>query len=491
MIRYVVRLMLLVGVLALSAVIVNAQQPHREYAPNGSLAQSATQPIRPVSDQSSIRLDLPSAVIESHEPKGMFDGPVAVENLIGYALANNPEIQAARYHAQSLGARIPQAKSLPDPQLMTAAFLEQIQTAAGPQQAAVSLSQKFPWFGKRALRSQVAYYESVAAYARVTAAELKVIEQVKRAYFDLYFIQCAVNENRLLQQPLEDVIAVAKTRYETSVGKTGLQDVLQAQVELSKLKIDLVKLEESQRKAQARMAGLLHLPPQTHPLALSTIPRSNLDQSVENLVGLAEVCQPEFEAFRRELARDQSAVEVARRNYWPDVTMGLNWYDIGNQGLSPVANGRDAFSLGVGINLPIYRSRLDGAVREAQNKRCETTRHYATVRDQFQTEIETLHAQFREHDRTLQILKTEVIPRADEALKLTIESYRAGRSDFEQLMDVYRVLLRYRIELHRQAALREQTIASLERAVGTAITSPLRPESDQAGEILPVPSPQR
>jgi len=79
---------------------------------------------------------------------------------------------------------------------VTTVFLEEIQTASGPQEVALSLSQKFPWFGKRALRSQIAYHDAMATYSRVTSTELKVIEQVKRAYFDLYFIQAAVKENR-------------------------------------------------------------------------------------------------------------------------------------------------------------------------------------------------------------------------------------------------------------------------------------------------------
>ena len=423
------------------------------------------------------------------QPRGAFDGPITIENLISYALANNPEIQSARFHARSLGARVPQANSLPDPQLLTTAFLEKIQTAAGPEEVALGLSQKFPWFGKRALRGQVAHYDSIAAYSRAAAVELKVVERVKRAYFDLYFVQFAAAENRRLEKPLEDVIAVAKTKYETSTGNTGLQDVFQAQVELSKLKIDLVKLEEGKRSAQARIAGLLHLPARPQIEALGAIGRSSIDNSVENLMGLAEACQPEFEAFRREMARDQSAIELARRGYWPDVTMSLNWYEMGDGGISPVANGQDALSVGVGVNLPIYRSRLDGAVREARDKKCATAWRYTLARDQFQTEIQTLYAQFREHHETLRILETEVVPRAEEALKLTMEAYRAGRADFEQLMDVYRTLLRYRVDVHRQAALREQTVASLERAVGTAMTSPVDADADRSVERVSTPVP--
>ncbi len=398
-------------------------------------------------------------------------GPTALDILIGHAVANNPEIQAARFTAKSLGARVPQAKSLPDPTLMATAFLEEIQTAAGPQEVAMSLSQKFPGFGKRGLRSQVAYHNSMVAYSRAAAIELTVIEQVKRAYFDLYFAQKAISETRQLEKPLEDVIAVARTKYETSAGKVGLESVFQAQIELARLKTDLVKLGEAKRRAQARLAGVMHVPPRTQIEALSSIPRKPMENEVETLVGLAQSCQPALEATGREMARDRAAVDLARQEYWPDVTTSFNWYEMGDSGLSPVSNGRDAFSLGVGVNLPIYRHRLDAAVREAENKLCATARHYDAIRDRYQAEIETLYAQFREHYLTLKILETDILPRAEETLGLTLESYRAGRADFQQLIDVYRTLLRYRVDLHRHLALSQQALASLERAVGCAVTS--------------------
>ena len=400
-----------------------------------------------------------------------FSGPVAVDVLVAHALAHNPNIRAARLTAQSLGARVPQVKSLPDPTLMATTFLEEIQTAAGPQQVALSLSQKFPWFGKRELRSQVAYYDALAAYSRAASTELQVVEEVKQAYFDLYFAQKAESETRQLQKPLEEVIAVGRAKYETGSGKVGLENVLQAEVELARLKIELIALAESRRRAQARLAGSLHLPPETSIAALDSLPPENIHGEVETLIGLANTCQPAYAASNREIARDRASVNLAKQEFWPDVTATLNWYEMGDEGLSTVANGRDAFALGVGINLPIYRSRLDAAVREAENKLCATVRRYESVRDRHQTEIETLSAQFREHDRTRQLLESEVLPRAAEALTLVLESYRVDRAGFQQWIDVYRTLLRYRIERHRHLALSQQALASLERAVGCAVTS--------------------
>jgi len=405
------------------------------------------------------------------EPTAAVDGPVPLETLVAHALANNPRIQAARYHARAMAARVPQAGSLPDPQLMTTVFLEAIQTAAGPQEVALSLSQKIPWLGKRAFRGQVAYYDATAAYARVTVAELEVIEQVKRAYFDLYFLQSAITETERLRPQLENVIAIARTRYETSAPGAGLDSVLQAQVELAKLKARLVELEETKVRAQARLAGVLHLSPSTRIEPAGQVDHAQLAHEAKVLVGLAESCQPELEARRREVSRDRASIRLAQRDYWPDVNLGVNWYEIGPHGLSPVANGRDAFSLGIGVNLPIYRNRLDAAVREAQNRTAASRRRYAAERDQVRAEVSALYAEFREHDRMLGIVESEILPAAEQTLELATESYRNSQTSYQQLIDVYRTLLAYRIELHQHVAARGQAVASLERTVGCSITA--------------------
>jgi outer membrane protein TolC len=379
---------------------------------------------------------------------------------------------------------VPQVKSLPDPQLTTTAFLQAIQTAAGPQEAAMSLSQKLPWFGKLSLRSQVAYQDAMAAYAQASATELKVIEQVKLAYYDLYFLQNAIAETRKLEQPLKDIIAVAKSRYETNVDPSGMVSVLQTQVELAKLQTDLVKLDAAKIKAQARLSGVLNLPPQTRIDAMRNLVGSSLTEKADSLVCLAEQCQPTLESRRREIARDRSGVKLACRNYYPDVTVGFNWNEIGNTGLSPVANGRDAYSLTAGVNLPIYRKRLNAAVREARYKKSSSNRRYAASRDLLQTEVLSLYAQFLEQEQVIKILEKQTLLPAKQALELSMEHYRTGKIQYEQLIDSFRALLNFRIDYYRRFAQREQAIASLERAVGCAVSSKLeatkRPDVKQA-----------
>lgn len=426
---------------------------------------------------------------------GRTDAVVSAESLVAYALANNPEIQAARYHARQLGARVPQVASLPDPKLLSVAFLESIQTAAGPQEVMLSLSQQFPFFGKRALRSRVAYYEAMAAYARLASVELQVIEKVKRTYYDVYFLQRAVDVTGALIPELDDVVDLAGDKSRLNLA--GEETVDQAEIEKLKLETDLIKFQQAEIEAQARLAAILHLPVHTRVAGQTELRDTPVAQEARVLVGLAESYHPELIARSREIRRDQTSTALARRDYWPDATLSLNWYEVGSSGLSPVATGEDSFSLGVGVNLPFYRKRLDAAMREARYRTASTRRQYMATRDQVSAEVRALYAQLERHRRIL--AKMDEIVRigerdptgiADRAYELSKEAYRVNKLDFYQLIDAYRTLLKHRIEYYRHQALGQQVLASLERAVGSAVTAwPVEAADDVEQPAAPLPPP--
>lgn len=399
----------------------------------------------------------------------LFEGPTHVEQLVAYAVANNPEIVAARSKSASRMARIPQARALDDPYFSTTIFLNEIETAAGPQDAVVSISQKFPWFGKRWLRGHAAYHDAQAAYAELANVELTVVEQVKLAYFDLYFIDEAIRVNRLLEPKLKDVIQIARTKYETDEAKAGLESVLQAEVALHKLEITLAELEQARLMALARLAQAVHLPNGLGMDIQTQFDGAPRPPSVDRLVAMLEQCNPQLEARQQEIQRDSTHVQLARKNYFPDFNVGFNWIDIGSQGLSRSANGEDAYSMMVGMNVPIYRGKLNAAMRESRANVSQSSSRYDATWDQLRAEVESLHAAAIEHDRVLAILNTNILRKAEQTLELSLEAYRVDRIGFQQLIDNYEDLLRFRISYHMRRAQREQAISQLERAVGCVV----------------------
>ncbi len=133
------------------------------------------------------------AIASSNPVFEELSGPHSVEEYLQTGLRQNSEIQEVRLMVESLANRVPQAASLPDPVLGATAFPSPVQTAAGEQEFALSMNQKVPWRGKLATKAGIAEEEVNAARARLAAVELKVVEQIKNAYYQLYFVQQAIS----------------------------------------------------------------------------------------------------------------------------------------------------------------------------------------------------------------------------------------------------------------------------------------------------------
>ncbi len=392
------------------------------------------------------------------------EGPHPVEEYIQAAIFQNPGIQAARKRLEAAGYQVPVAGSLQDPMLNLTVQPSPVETAAGKQQTILAANQKLPWFGKLDRRGARAEAETDVVRAELAAAELMVIEQVQRAYYELYFIQQAIAVTEEEQDLLAQIRDVANARYKA--GKTSQQDVLRAELEISNVQKDLIGLRQQRKSGQAALAGLLHIAPQSNVEALDKLPASQIVRDLESLEEQAVAARPELHAKLAALERDQQAVELALLEYKPDVTVGFSWIGVSNSGISPVANGRDAFLLTAGINLPVYRRRLDAEVRSVEAKAVATAREYDAIRDNTLAQVVDLFAKVQSQRDLLTLFEQDILPRSRQTLEVSSQAYNVGEVDFLQLLDNWRELLRYEIAYRRIDASLRQTLAELERVVG-------------------------
>lgn len=392
------------------------------------------------------------------------EGPHPVEAYIQFALHQNPEIHAARKRMEAAAHQVPVAASLQDPMLNVTAQPQPVQTAAGQQDLIVSANQKFPWFGKLGTKAAAAEAETNMARAQLAAAELATIAKVKRAYYELYFIQQSTQVTEAEQRLLGEIRDVANVRYKS--GQASQQDVLRAQLEISNIEKELIQLRQQLQSGQARLARVLHVAPQTRVMALSRIPSEQIPYDLNWLQRQAVAARPELHAQLAAMDRDEQNVELARLDYKPDVTLGMSWIDVSSAGISPVANGEDAFWLTAGINVPIYRKRLNSAVRSAEAKAVSTAREYDSLRDATLEEVTDLFAQAQSQQAMLTLFREDILPKARQTLAVSSQAYNVGEVDFLTLIENWRQLLRYEIANLRVEASLRQTLAELERVVG-------------------------
>ena len=238
------------------------------------------------------------------------------------------------------------------------------------------------------------------------------------------------------------------------------------------------------------MARLLHVAPQTRLRALQALPPEEVPANLEMLQAEAVRARPELHAKLAEVARDRLAVDLANLEYKTDLTFGLSWIDVASAGISPVANGRDAFLLSVGGNLPVYRKRLDSAVRSAEAQVVSTAREYDSLRDGTLEEVTDLFAKARSQQEMLVLFSDDILPKARQTLEVSSQAYNVGQVDFLQLIDNWRQLLRYEVMHRRLEANLRQTLADLESVVGGFADSSAIGPAAILEAPQPMPSPE-
>ena len=392
-------------------------------------------------------------------------GRHSVNEYIQYGLMQNPAIQAARMRVESAASKVPQAASLQDPMFGVIVQAEQVQAAAGQQELSLAASQKVPWFGKLETSAAVAQRGLDAARAKLHATELEVIEKIKRAYYQLYFIEQAIAITEQDQKQLKLIARIVDRRY--TVERTVSQlDVLRLQVEVSRLETELVRLRQQLESGQATLARLLHVSPETELRALAALPSEQIPRDIGSLYRQAITARPELQAQLATIDKDRAAADRASLDYFPDVTLGLTWIDTASAGISPVANGRDAVLLSAGVNLPIYKKRLNAAVRESEAAAVAGVREYDSLKDQTLQEVKDFFSQVTSQQELLRLFSVDIIPKAQQALEQSIQSYQVGEMDFLDMIDNWRQLLRFHVAEKQLEAQLRQSVASLARVVG-------------------------
>jgi outer membrane protein TolC len=395
-------------------------------------------------------------------------GPQPLEVLIPFALSQNAGIQAARKRMEAAAMRVPQAASLKDPMWSVTGwpFVPYVpQTAAGRVTVEAMVSQEVPWFGKLHALSQAAEAEADMARAQLAAAELDVIEQVRRAYYQLYFVEQSLRITRDNRKLLEDVLQIADVRYRT--GATSQQDLLRLQAELATVDGDVLRIEQELDSARADLAQLLHVSPDTPFQTSGELGLQELPNDLARLYEQAVAARPELHEQLAALDRDRFKVERARLDYFPDLTYGAQWGEMTtNRALAPSADGLDMVGINVAGNLPVYRQRIRAGIREAEAQAVASARQYDQLRDQTQRDVKSLFAQAKSQREVARLIREAIIPKTEQAWDIALQEYQVGTTEFIQLIDTWRELLRLQLMQHQVEAQLAQTLASLERTVG-------------------------
>ncbi len=390
---------------------------------------------------------------------------------LAYAALNNPGLESSFNRWKASVERVVQSESLPDPRFTYQYYIEEVETRVGPQRQSVGIAQTFPWFGKLELQGEVAQEAANAQRQRYESEKLKLFHEVKDAYAEYYYLTQAVRifqDNVALVKHLEEV---ARIRFKASA--TSHPDVIKAQVELGKLEDHLKSLEEFKSPLQARLNASLNRPTETEIPWPQQLPPETLAISDKMVLEQLVESNPDLKAINYEILKNKRNIELARKEYYPDITLGLNYIDTDNSSMSPSPrdNGKDPLVAMVSINLPLWQGKYDAGVRQARAEYLAARRSKEDKVNDLTSALKMVLYKFHDSERKINLYQDALIPKAQQSLKVTESDYQAGKASFLDLIDSQRILLEFELSFQRALANHTQNLAKIEMLAGKKITS--------------------
>ena len=391
-----------------------------------------------------------------------------VDQLVDEALQNNPEISAVKIKWDIFKEKIPQSNALEDPMFgfgivnlpTNFSFKDEDMTMKE-----FSISQKFPFPGKRPLMKEMASKEAEAVSTEIQGKIHQIIKDVKTAYYDLSHIYRTTEVTQRNKRILEDFAKIAETRY--GVGEGIQQDVFKAHIEVSKMVDDLIMLGQRKKALEAKLNALLNRAPETPVGEPQEVGFRKFPFILEELQKMALEMNPTLKGMKKMIEAKEKAYALAKREYYPDFNFKFAY---GQRDNSPDMKRRDMLTGMVEMNIPIfYRSKQDRKVAETKAEILATEAQYRAMKNEVLFMITDMASMIQRGERQIELYTTGILPQTSLQINSAMSSYRVNKADCMTLLDSQMTLYKYELEYHQALTEYEKNVASLGAAIGKQI----------------------
>jgi outer membrane protein, heavy metal efflux system len=392
--------------------------------------------------------------------------PLVLEELIREALANSPEVTAAQKRYEAARLRPSQASSLPET-MFSAGWNASGRPWPGAglgtepiANAGFMVTQEFPFPGKRKLRGEVAESEARAEFETYQGAQLSLVARVKQVWHRLGYTYLAEDVLRRNEALMRRLLRITEIRYAS--GKAAQQDVFKSQTQLAILETKLVQLDRERAARTAEMVSLLNRKPGTS-LGRVVLERPRpMARSLEDLFALAKERSPMLRRDEKIIARNQVALNLARKDFYPDYAVTGGYY---NMGAMP-----DMYMFRVDFKLPTSWFRKQRPmVAESAAMLAESRQMLAANAQSLAFRIQDDYLMAQTAEKLMRLYEESIVPQGSLALESSLSSYETGAVDLLSVLMNFQTVLDYQMSYYEEMLSYSLAVARLEEMTGARL----------------------
>ncbi|MDP7062865.1 MAG: TolC family protein [Planctomycetota bacterium] len=374
-----------------------------------------------------------------------------IHDLLFHAETQSPQVREAFHRWEVARAKVPQGSALPDPWLSLGGYVRSVETANGPMDGRIGITQRIPWPGKLETAGDHLAALAEAQRMEIEDARLKVRRDFLRDWAERLYLeqaQAITSEQVRLLQQVEDV---SLGLFQAS--RASQADVLAAQVESLRMSDRLDSLRQREAPLEAKLQISLGLPlletaRWTGLVALDQTPLPDEDHLQTLLLESA----PRLLAIQARLDAAAQSRELASLEGMPDFSVGADWTWIGEGNPVNPDTGDDAISLSVAVELPLNRGRVDGAREQAFAETQSLVEMREGMRWRLLAELQSAISKHKDAWRRVNLFDQQLLPKAEMTYQTALTSYQAGESGFQEILDAARIVLNFRLSIARAKA---------------------------------------
>jgi outer membrane protein TolC len=439
------------------------------------------------------------------------------------AALNNPGVKAKYMEYSAALEKVPQASSLPDPEIQFGYFIRPMQLLGGNQVADIRLMQMFPWFGVLRSAKDEASKMAVAKFENFRDAKDGLYFNVKSSYYKVYrtMKEISIAKNNLdILHSLEQIVLVKfstggagsssgnsgsmpagsnisspgssgmsgsnmtkqsmgsgsvssstgnQARPSTGSGmggsmggggKNDMVNLLRVQIEIHNLENRIALLQDQLTTDKVSFNRFLDRAPLTAVFTGDSLAEVPVPSDILTLAD-SLVNHPMVKMFEAESEANAAKLAMVTRMGYPMVGLGLNYSVIQKRdGNASMMNGKDMTMPMISLTLPIYRKKYKAMRHEAELMRDAATVSAKNVRNDLRVNFQETMQNLNDAGRRIKLYVGQAML-ADKSVQLLITSFSAGGTDFEEVLRMEQQLLDYQFKKVEAVVDKNTSIAQL------------------------------